>query len=119
MWFLPRLGPINFVGGRNIDGMMQPTMPRWRHHRRLGDGAIDHPTAFHFECWIDLATTSAVIAVAKLVLTNRFAIPPGPELSAEGLTVPPSEKPEKKGLHLGVLPFVPRRVQPNTNCVCA
>src|SRR4029079_4522597 len=93
----PRL--IALFVGRHIDGVVEPAVPRRRHRRGLGLAVVDHPAPFHQQRRIDLAAAGAEIAVAELVLTDRFAVPPGPELGAEGLAIPPGEKAEEKGFH--------------------
>jgi len=67
--------------------VVQPAVPGRRHHRRLGITRIDNPAPIKAEGRIDFAATSAVIAVAELVLADEFAVERGPDLRAEGLGI--------------------------------
>src|SRR5260370_7908863 len=87
-----------FRGRQFVDRMMQPAMPCRRHAGGFDDAAIDHPAPLETQHRIDLAALGAVVAVAELVLAHKRAIARGPQLRAEGLTVPPGEEAQDKGL---------------------
>src|SRR5207237_3022023 len=82
-----------------MDGLMKPAMPGRRPPRRLGITVIDHPAPLEAERRIDRAALGAEIAVALLVGAHQFTEPPGPQLGAEGLAVPPCEELEQKQFH--------------------
>src|SRR6185436_20892406 len=87
------------VGRRHVDGVMHPAVPGRADLRSLGIAAVDHPAPLEAERRIDLAALGAVIDVAEFVLADALAIERGPQLRAERLAVPPSEKAQEEGLH--------------------
>src|SRR6266852_9842800 len=84
---------------RHVDGVVHPAVPRRRDAACLGRAVIDHPAPLEVERGIDLAASGPIIAVALFVLADQLAEPPGPQLGAKGLAVPPSEELEKELFH--------------------
>src|SRR5262245_40612210 len=80
--------------------MVQPTVPGWRHHRGFRVAVVDHPTTLETERLVDLPAARAIIAIAELVLADRFAIHRGPELGPECLRIPPGEQLKQEIIHL-------------------
>src|SRR5882762_6798128 len=99
MRLFPFVRLIGLFGRSDIDGVMHPAVPGRRYPGRFGIAVIDHPAPLEAERRIDLAALGAEIAVALLVLAHKFAEPPGPQLRAKGLAVPPCEKLEQKLFH--------------------
>src|SRR5262249_39081624 len=84
---------------RDVDGVVQPAVPRRRHAGGFGIAVIDHPAPLEAERRIDRAAAGPVVAIAALIGTDQVAEPPGPELGAAGLAVPPGEDFQPKLLH--------------------
>src|SRR5579883_22566 len=101
MRLFPLARLVAVLGRRGVDGVMQPAMPGRRDAAGLGQAVIDDPAPLEMQGRIDLAAASPVIAIALLVLADQFAEPVGPELGAEGLTVPPGEEFEQELFHGG------------------
>src|SRR6476469_6140425 len=90
---------IALFARRDVDGVMQPAVPGRRHARCFRIAVIDHPAPLEAERRIDLAPPGTEITVALFVHANQFAEPPGPQLRAKSLAVPPCEQFEQKELH--------------------
>src|SRR6185437_3143446 len=73
---LPRTRLIDLVGRRNIDRMVQPSMPGRRHRRGLRIAIVDDPAPLEAERRIDLSATGAIVAIAEFVVADDFAKPP-------------------------------------------
>src|SRR6266436_10341274 len=99
MRLFPGMRLVGLFGRREVDGVVHPAVPRRRNAAGLGIAVVDHPAPLEAERRIDLAATGAVIAVALFVLAHQFAEPPGPQLRAERLAIPPCEKLEQKLFH--------------------
>ena len=97
--FLPRPGLVAFLRRRRVDGVMQPPVPRRRHGGCFRVAVKDYPASLEAECFVDLAATSPVIAVAELVFADEFTVHPGPELCPECLRIPPGEQLEQETFH--------------------
>ena len=97
---LPGARLVVFLRGWRVDRMVQPTVPRRRHHRGFRVTVVDHPAALETERLVDRPAPGAIIAIAEFVLTDRFAIHPGPELGPECLRIPPGEQLEQEIFHL-------------------
>src|SRR5262249_34948914 len=57
------------------------------------------PAPLKAEVRVNFAAFGPIVAVAKLVLADEFAIEARPDLHAEGLAVPPREEAQEKGPH--------------------
>src|SRR6202000_1065084 len=99
MGLFPFARRIALFGRRDVDGVMQPAMPGWRHTSGLGIAVVDHPAPFEAKRGVDLAPPGAEIAIALFVLADQFAAPPCPELCGESLATPPREDFEEKLFH--------------------
>src|SRR5262245_14073009 len=100
-----QIGPMRLPPGtrnhlllswRNVHGMVEPAMPRRRNRRGLSQAVVDHPAALETKVWVDLPAARAEIAIAEFVLTHELAIEVGPDLRAEGPTVPPCEEAQQE-----------------------
>ena len=58
-----------------------------------------------------LAAACGFVAFAFLVIGEVLAEPPGPQLGAEGLAVPPGKEFEKELFHAALMPSAQRNVQ--------
>src|SRR5690348_252095 len=79
------------LGRRHVDRVMYPAVPGRRNPACFGGAVIDHPSPLEMQRRIDRTALGAVVTVALLVLAHQLAKPPGPQLGAEGLAVPPGE----------------------------
>src|SRR5205823_11431989 len=119
MRLFPLARRIFLFGRREIDNVMQPAMPGWRHPAGFGIAVVDHPATLETEGRVDLAAVGAVVAVALLVYADQFAEAPRPQLRAERLAIPPGEEFEQKLFHkarpvreaLALMPSARRIVQ--------
>jgi hypothetical protein len=88
---LPLARSVLFLGGGDVDGVMQPAVPAGRDGRGLDRAVIDHPAALDAERLVFHAALGAVVDIAELVLADLLAEAPGVEPRADGLAVPPGE----------------------------
>src|SRR6185437_11172350 len=100
--FFPLTGNVVGFRRRHVGDVVDPAVPARRNPRRLGIAVIDHPAPLEMQRRVDLPALGAIIAVALLVLADELAEPPGPQLRAEGLAVPPREELEQELFHAGL-----------------
>src|SRR6478735_9381116 len=95
MRLLPVARLVVFLRRRNVDAVMHPAMPAGRNARGFCNAVINHPTpraAFRIGA-------AFIVDVARLILTDALAVPPGMETRAKRLAVPPSEELDDKVFH--------------------
>ncbi len=96
---LPFAGNIRFLGWRDIDSVMQPSIPPGRYAGSLDRTFINNPAALMPQSRIRFAATRAIISVAEFVLTNQLALSRREKPRANRLAIPPREELKKEVFH--------------------
>src|SRR5262249_36597430 len=101
VWLLPRAWLVAFLCRWRVDCVVEPAMPGRRHTGGLRITVIGDPAPLEAERLVDLAADGPIVAIAELILADRFAVHPGPELGTERLRIPPGEQLEQEIFHRG------------------